>query len=228
MKAFSFIVLSTLFLGALASPVEKRDDPLIPPQPPFPPKDKTYIKDVTYGGDGCPPGSVSSSIATDRSNINLFFSKYTATCAKGLSLKDSRKACFLNIELVYPYGWSYAIYSTQYRGFVQLDKKVTAAQKSTYWFSGEKSKMEFSSQWVGDGVSPISTEGIGFDFTDDIARPALVWSPCGPKVSTSLVIETEIKCSNKLSKKQEGYGTITNDYINHKVTHKYGFYWRRC
>lgn len=209
------LALSAFFLSAVAIPV---DNPIVPPQPPHPPADQVYIKGMNYAGSGCPAGSAIGTLASDGSNINIAFDNYIASVGKGIPITESRKNCQINIDLMYPPGWSYSIYSTEYRGYVALDKKVTAIQQSDYWFPGESQTVRFSSFWEG----PVQED---YKFTDDIARDAIVWSPC-KSVPSTLNINTQIRASNM--KNSKGNGMITTDVINHKVIHIVGCQWRRC
>ncbi|KAF8464688.1 hypothetical protein BDZ91DRAFT_628573, partial [Kalaharituber pfeilii] len=184
---------------------------------PPPPKDQVYIKSIEYAGTGCPAGSVAAVLAVDGSNVAIAFDAYVASVGPGIAITENRKNCLININLVYPQGWSYTIHDTDYRGFVSLDDKVTALQKSTYFFTGETDQMEAWSSWTG----PIELD---YKFTDTIEKAAIVWSSCDAK--TTLNINTQIRVDNKANK--AGSGLITTDVITHKVTHVLGFQWKQC
>ncbi|KAF8464687.1 hypothetical protein BDZ91DRAFT_821825 [Kalaharituber pfeilii] len=190
--------------------------PLVPPTQP-PPKDQVYIKSVDYAGTGCPPNSASFELAVDGSNIAIGFSSYVATAGPDISIKENRKNCLININLVYPQGWSYTVHDTDYRGFLSLDDKVTAMQKSTYFFTGDIRQIDTWNSWVG----PIQGD---YKFRDTIEKAAIVWSSCDAK--TTLNINTQIRVDNKDNK--EGSGLITTDSVSHKVTHIIGFQWKKC
>ena len=96
---------------------------------------------VTYGGTGCPQGSVAYVISEDATYMTLIFDQYVASMGKGITLTESRKNCQLNVDLLYPSGFQFSIFSADYRGFVALDKGVTGTQKSTYYFSGQTAQV---------------------------------------------------------------------------------------
>lgn len=98
-------------------------------------------KQVTYGGTGCPQGSVASIISEDGTTMTLIFDSYVASMGKGISITESRKNCQLNIDLLYPAGFQYSVFSADYRGYVDLDKGVNGTQKSTYYFSGQTAQV---------------------------------------------------------------------------------------
>ena len=53
-----------------------------------------------------------------------------------MAITENRKNCQLNIDLEYPSGFQYSVFSQVYRGYVELDANVTALQQATYYFSG--------------------------------------------------------------------------------------------
>jgi len=213
-----FVALSALFLSVLATPANYGDDTYAPPQGDAPPNGKVYIKGLNYAGSGCPAGSVAGTLSTDASNLNIAFDNYIASVGKGISITQSRKNCQLTIQLVYPPGWSYSVFETQYVGYVSLDKKVVATQKSQYWFAGDQKSMTFQSKWKG----PFEDD---YTFTDTIEKKAVVWSPC-KSAPSSLLINTQIRVDNTYNKM--GEGLISTDFINHQVTHKLGCRWKKC
>ncbi|KAF8458749.1 hypothetical protein BDZ91DRAFT_742989 [Kalaharituber pfeilii] len=213
MKIFNSLAVFALFCF---TSVAVADDPLFPPSPP-PPKDQVYIKGIEYAGSGCPAGSVAAVLAVDGSNVAIAFDAYVASVGPDISITESRKNCLINVNLVYPQGWSYTVYTTDYRGYVDLDAKVTALQKSSYFFTGDNKQMDAWSSWTG----PFTDD---YKFTDTIEKSAIVWSSC--KAKTTLNINTQIRVDNKMNKK--GSGMITTDVITHKVTHILGFQWKKC
>jgi hypothetical protein len=68
----------------------------------------------------------------------LIFDSYVASIGPGVAATENRKNCQLNIDLQYPGGFQYSVFSTQYRGYAALDANVTGTQKSTYYFTGRK------------------------------------------------------------------------------------------
>jgi hypothetical protein len=94
------------------------------------------INSIVYGGTGCPQGSLGSYISSDRSTFTLIFDDYVASIGPGVAITESRKNCQLNVDLQYPSGFQYSVFSTVYRGYVGLDAGVQGYQGSTYYFSG--------------------------------------------------------------------------------------------
>lgn len=70
--------------------------------------------------------------------FTLIFDQFVASIGPGVAVTENRKNCQLNVDLQYPGGFQYSILSTTYRGYVDVDKGVTARQQATYYFSGRK------------------------------------------------------------------------------------------
>jgi hypothetical protein len=102
---------------------------------------KVTIRGVTYGGTGCPQGSMSSQISSDRTIVTLIFDSYVASVGPGVAATESRKNCQLNVDIKYPGGFQYSILSADYRGYAALQKGVSGTLKSTYYFSGQTAQV---------------------------------------------------------------------------------------
>ena len=73
--------------------------------------------------------------------MTLIFDSYVASIGKGVAATENRKNCQLNIDLTYPGGIHFSVFSADYRGYGQMDKGVTGTQKSTYYFSGQTAQV---------------------------------------------------------------------------------------
>jgi hypothetical protein len=102
------------------------------------------IRGVSYGGTGCPQGTVSSQISSDRTIMTLIFDSYIASIGPGISVTEQRKNCQLNVDIAYPGGFQYSILSADYRGYSSIQKGVSGTLKSTYYFSGQTAQVRSS------------------------------------------------------------------------------------
>lgn len=103
--------------------------------------DDVQIVGFVYGGTGCPSNTVSSVLSDDRTIMTLIFDQYIAQIGPGVSVTENRKNCQLNINLRYPGGFQYSVFSADYRGYAYLEKGITGVQKSTYYFSGQTAQV---------------------------------------------------------------------------------------
>ena len=99
------------------------------------------IRGVSYGGTGCPQGTMSSQISSDRTVVTLIFDSYIASIGPGIAVTEQRKNCQLNVDIKYPGGFQYSILSADYRGYSAIQKGVTGTLKSTYYFSGQTAQV---------------------------------------------------------------------------------------
>jgi hypothetical protein len=101
------------------------------------------IQNVGYGGTGCPQGSVSTIFSPDLTTLTMIFDSYVASLGPGIAVTESRKNCQLNLDVRYPAGFQYSIFSADYRGYAKLDADVTGVQKSIYYFSGQSEQASY-------------------------------------------------------------------------------------
>ncbi|KAG0128167.1 hypothetical protein HOY82DRAFT_522657 [Tuber indicum] len=208
--SISALVLGLFAALSVAAPAATPDDDVDPNQ--------VYIEGITYAGSGCKAGSVAISKSNDYKTVTLAFDSYVASIGPGVAFVEKRKNCNINVKLHYPNGYQYTLYQTDYTGYADLEKGVTAKQQSQYWFAGfAGQKATLQSTWKGKYKDT-------FTFRDTLAHEACVWSPCG--ASTTLNIDTQMTLDNNEEKKANGL--ITTDVIDHKVKTIYGVRWRKC
>jgi len=106
------------------------------------------IKGITYGGTGCPQGTMSAQIASDRTAITLIFDEYIASIGPGIAVTEQRKNCQLNVNLQYPGGFQYSVLSADYRGYASIQKGVTGTLKSTYYFQGDQKQVGCQAMYI--------------------------------------------------------------------------------
>lgn len=179
--------------------------------------DYVEIDSISYAGTGCPAGTVAENLSDDGQAFTLLFDEYVAEVGPGISRKESRKNCVVNLDLKFPQGWSFTIMEVDYRGYVSLDSRIKAEQKSDYYFQGQRGSAALKTAFTG----PIDED---FELNDTLALSALVWSPCG--ANRSLNIKTQVRLNN--SRNRRGSGIITTDSIDGELTQVYAIKWKRC
>ncbi|KAH8591777.1 hypothetical protein B0O99DRAFT_519074, partial [Bisporella sp. PMI_857] len=139
-----------------------------------------------------------------------------ASIGPGVPITESRKNCQINLNLQYPGGFQYSILSTVYRGYVGIDKGITATQSATYYFSGQSAQTQTSTTFYG----PLSKD---YAIQDDSTLTSVVWSPCGAPVA--LNIDSAVLLRSSVS---GASGQITDDSIDGKITFITGVQWQKC
>jgi hypothetical protein len=175
---------------------------------------EVYVQSITYGGSGCPQGSVGSSFANDRKSFTLIFDSFVASQGPGVPVTENRKNCQLNVNLRVPNGFQFSIGTADYRGYVNLPAGVTARQKSTYSFAGSPAQVTSGSNFTG----PVAKDYLS---RDEIPFSTVAWSACGAVVPIN--INAEVRTSGGSSSAQ-----ITTDSVDGKVEHILGLRWRAC
>jgi hypothetical protein len=176
------------------------------------------IRSLSWGGSGCPAGTVAENLAPDFRAFTLLFDSYVAEIGPGLPLSQSRRNCQILVDLDFPQGWSYSVFNVDYRGFASLDPRVSGVQQSAYYFQGESRTARLQTTLNGPKVSD-------YQIRDSLVLEDLVWSPCGAQ--RALIINSAIRVANN-SSKPDARGMLTTDSIDGEVTHIYGLQWRHC
>jgi hypothetical protein len=171
------------------------------------------IDSVTYSGDGCPAGSVVVTLSPDGEAFTVAFSQLFAAVGSGVAPEDAAHRCKLHLKLTVPPGWSYALASVDYRGFVALEPGLTATRQSRYHISGESPEKTVGSTWSGAFEDSYMVRDLG----DGAPAPAY-WSRCGK--GKNLMIESRLDV-----KGGSGEGLVTVDALDGEIFH---LVWRQC
>lgn len=170
---------------------------------------------VTYGGLGCPQGTVSAIFAADRSSFTLLFDQYIASAGPGVPVTESRKSCQIAADVSVPAGWSFSVATVDYRGYVSLPPGGVAQQTSIYYFQGSQLQSQAGTTFRG----PIAKDYLS---SDAVKLEAVNWSVCNQNVPFN------VKSQVRLSVPFGQSGQITTDSMDTKVEQIYGLLWRRC
>jgi len=204
-------VLTVPNIPAVASSSAATSSPSAAPNP-----SQVTINSISYGGTGCPQGSVGSFISADRLTFTLIFDSFVASIGPGVPVTSSRTNCQLNINLQYPSGFQYSVLGTDFRGYSYLEAGVTGVQSANYYFSGSSAQAATTTSFKGplDGDYLIS---------DKIPFTSTIWSPCG--ASLPLNVNSQVRLT---STKANASGLMTQDSIDGKVTFVVGVQWQAC
>jgi hypothetical protein len=171
------------------------------------------IDSVTYSGDGCPPGSVAIGLSPDGEAFTVAFSSLFAAVGSGIAATDATHHCQLHIKLTVPPGWSYALASVDYRGYVALDPGLTATRQSRYHISGESPVKAVASTWTGAIDDNYAVRDLGAG-----APAPAYWSRCGK--GKNLIIENQLDVQGA-----SGEGLVTVDALDGEIFH---LVWQQC
>jgi hypothetical protein len=179
--------------------------------------DYVRVRSINFAGSGCPAGSVATNVSPDRQAFTLLFDSYIAEVGPGISAREKRKNCVVNVDLDFPQGWSYTIFTVDYRGYLDLANGHVGTQQTSYYFQGSSATARLASNIVGP-------QARDYQIRDTLGVTALVWSPCGAQ--RSLNMNTEVRIDN--TRNRNGSSIMTIDSIDGQFKHIYGIQWRRC
>lgn len=206
--AIASIVASTLAGPSALSPVLDN-----------PPADKIVIDLVTVNGSGCPEGTAAVAVSPDNTAFTVTYSAYLAQVGVGALPTDWRKNCQLNLIVHVPAGFTYAIASTDYRGFASLQTGATGVEKAGYYFQGSPltnySTHTFAGAYADDWHATDTT---------DVAE--LVWAPCG--VARNFNVNSELRVLAGTSDTKSATSFMTMDSIDGAFSTIYHFAWQEC
>ncbi|CAN8098832.1 unnamed protein product [Discula destructiva] len=189
------------------------------------------IGSVSYTGSGCPSGSVSTSLSSDKTVVTLGFDRFQTYIGPGTSLADHSKNCKLLLSLKYPPGYSFTVISSTYHGYAQLDPGVTGTFSSLYFFSSLPTATLSSSTSVlgGSGSGSAWTDGAVYTKSNSISTPKLVLSPCGllSAFGSNAVLNVDNTIS-LTSSNASASGQMTDDDATVQTTQQVTLKWITC
>jgi hypothetical protein len=177
---------------------------------------KVQIKGISYGGNGCPQGTVGYQLSQDRTTVTLIFDAYIASIGPSIALTESRKNCQLNVGLLYPGGFQYSVLSADYRGYASIQKGVTGTLKSTYYFSGQTEQTSTTYEFKG----PVTGDYLKHDQADSTS---VIWSPCGAEGMLNINSQVRLAATNASAQ-----GLLTTDSTDLKFTQVVYVQWQKC
>jgi hypothetical protein len=166
---------------------------------------EVYVQSISYGGTGCPQGSVGNSFSNDRKSATLIFDSFIASTGPGVDATEARKNCQLNVNLHIPAGHTVSVSTYDYRGYVQLPAGQKAAQSSTYALTHPEGRDQ--AKFKG----PFSADYL---VRDKVAINTKVKNDSCQRVIVPLTVNAEVAVDKGQSSEQ---GQITTDSIDLKV-----------
>lgn len=167
----------------------------------------------TYGGTGCPAGTVGAVLSPDKNELSVLFDAYVARTKPGQDL--ARASCNVAIPLKVPDGLSVSIFRVDTRGYADIPDKGEGTYRAEYFFAGT----------TGATASRNFSGGYEDDFLlrDDVT--AVAWSRCGAE--TNARINSSIRARKESAwSTPEAYIAVDSQDIRAEVI--YYLRWREC
>lgn len=183
-----------------------------------PPPDKIVIDIATVNGSGCPAGTAAVAVSPDNTAFTVTYSNYLAQAGGNSDPTAFRRNCQLNLVVHVPQGFTYAIASADYRGFLSLQPGATGTQKASYYFQGSSNTASRTHPFNG----PYNDDWQATDSTD---WAQLVWAPCG--VLRNFNINTELRVGAG-STSPGKVSFMTMDSTDGDISTVYHMAWKQC
>ncbi|KAK4243441.1 hypothetical protein C7999DRAFT_36220 [Corynascus novoguineensis] len=179
------------------------------------------IVSASFSGNGCPQGTVSTSISPDKTVITFGFDAFQTYIGPGISPAERSKNCQLHLNLKYPSGFQFAVLESTYHGYAQLEEGVTGTFYSTYYFSQDAPATTTTQTSITGGG--LWADGQVYTKADQIPTASYIFSPCG--ANGILNINNRIALSSSNS---SAFGMITDDDATYALTQQINIAWRSC
>lgn len=167
------------------------------------------------GGNGCPVGTVSTTLSPDETQLSVLFDQFVAEAGPGVGKTIDRKSCNIAIPVEVPGGYSVSIVGVDYRGFVGLPSRRASARFSAEYFFANMPGPRMQRNFIGAQTTDYLIE-------NDLIVSAQVWSPCG--ASTNLRINAAIMLTN--TDGNDAIATVDSADISSGLLYQLQF--RRC
>lgn len=174
------------------------------------------IENVGYAGNGCPSGSASVVLASDKKSVSVLFDDYIAEAGGQGQRTFTRKKCDLAFGLKVPSGVSVSLIDADYRGFNDLPRGARATFKRDYFFAGSRGP-SLTKRWNG-------ARSNDFHIKDRLGVFANVWSACGADV----VLRSKTAATVKTRRGHEAMMMVDSADLKAKTVYRYNFRYRAC
>ena len=181
-----------------------------------PPLIGVTLTDVGYGGNGCPAGSASVTLAADKKSVSMLFDDYTAEAGAPGERTRSRKKCDIAFSLKVPNGISVSMVDADYRGFLDLPHGAKARFTRDYFFAGTRGP-RLRANWRGQMDDD-------FLIKDRLGVFAQTWSACGADV----ILRSKTAAYVSTRRGREAMMTVDSVDLTTKTIFQYNFRYRAC
>lgn len=173
-------------------------------------------------GNGCPPGSVSTSLSPDSQELSILFDQFIAQSGGSSPQPVDKKHCIMDIQFQIPPGYSMALVSADYRGFAALEPGAMAQHEVLYSFNKSFAGSSFSSQTA---QGPFNQDY----FVRNVMDPSqLQWSPCHQNQVALTVRTSLVTQSGRLPDGRLAAAMVTLDTVDAAVQQNFRVSWRTC
>ncbi|MEC3918845.1 DUF4360 domain-containing protein [Nocardia sp. CDC160] len=179
------------------------------------PPDKVAVDIVSVTGSGCPSGTASVAVSSDRNAFTIFYSGFIAQAGSGVPARDSRRNCQMILKVSKPQGYTFGVARIDHGGYASLQQGVSAQMQAGYYFAGEASTRQLRHNFYG----PLDES---WQTTDPVG--VVSFESCGQQ--RNLIINTELRVSGGGSASDVNYFSVGSHDGTTGTT--YSLAWKQC
>lgn len=180
--------------------------------------DDISLGEPSYGGTGCPQGSVGITLSPDAKVLSLIFDSYVAEAGKSAGKTLQRQTCNLSVPIHVPQGMSVSVLKVDYRGYVYAPKGTSAQFNVEYFLKS------FNGSTTGPKVSKsFSNYDNDYIISNQLGLQAVVWSACGEDVNLRVNSSMTAKSN---AKKDDVLATVDSVDVAGGII--YQLQWQKC
>jgi hypothetical protein len=176
---------------------------------------------LSYGGNGCPAGTMRVAFAPDNLSFTMLFDSFIADTSDGA--RRDAMSCDALLPITIPEGQQMEITRVDYRGFANVPAKGKGVLRSVFNFAGRGANRDrISLRFRFDGPVSENYEISSGDMGNGRALPQTEVSPCGGEAH--LRLHNEVKVTAPRGQQAQ----LTVDSIDGSSNAVYYVSWSAC
>lgn len=182
------------------------------------------LLDVTHGGNGCPPGTLSVQFDPSGRSFTLLYNQLIGQVSPQV-LQD-RVNCEVVLKVTKPKLAGFKVVEADVRGFVALDIGVVARHSSVVQVGTLRHLRELTSEFANDvWAGPMNERFITrVKDSSSLKKDSAYCVPFG-QTTTEIRVKTQIELRHRGGNR---YGHLTVDSLDGQFTQKYYLKWASC
>jgi hypothetical protein len=179
------------------------------------------MQSPSYGGSGCPQGSVSAILSPDGKTLSVLFDSYVAEAGNSIPMARDAKGCQINIPFIVPSGYAVQVVKMDYRGFTSLPSGSRSTFGAGYRFLEVNGRATNAPRTLRASVMQGPRTG---EFTLSSVMHGRPFSPCGRNFI--LAAESTLNVQSNRVGEQTVSTVDSADAVQTPVV--YSLRWKRC
>ncbi|MCM2277308.1 MAG: DUF4360 domain-containing protein [Oligoflexia bacterium] len=182
--------------------------------------DDIRLGEPSYGGTGCPGGTVATALSHDAKTLSIIFDGFVTEAGGYTGKRVDRKSCQIALPVHVPQGYSFSIVQIDYRGFNSLPRGGRSQFTAEYFLAFPGAPAGRGLRYNRSFMGPLTEDYL---ISNALSLEAVVWSPCGRDVNLRTVASLMAQTNGY---QEQVMSTLDSMDISAGVI--YQLQWRRC